>query len=109
MPRGQASKDGETNVSANGYHYTRKDGKWRLTHHLVAEEKYGHKINTEVHVVRFIDGDRTNLHPDNIEVILKNKATARKRLAQIEARIKELEAERDELIQELALEILAFR
>lgn len=101
MPRGKASKDGTTNVSANGYHYTKQNGRFRLTHHILAEEKLGRPINTEVEVIRFKDRDKTNLSPDNIEVIPKGKASVRARLARVNAMIAEYEAQRDLLLKEL--------
>lgn len=104
MPRGMLSAEGETNVAANGYHYTKtKDDGWRLTHHLVAERILGRPIDTSKEIVRFIDKDKTNFDPSNIEVIPKGKVSARKRLAQIEARIKELLAEKEDLERELGL------
>jgi hypothetical protein len=100
MPRGKLSRDGDTNVSANGYHYTRKEGRWRLTHHLVAEEKLGRALASE-EMVRFIDGDKTNLHTDNIEVIVKRQASKAKRAAAIRAQISELTAQLEALEAEL--------
>jgi hypothetical protein len=104
MPRGVAAKDGDTNVSANGYHYTRQNGKFRLTHHIIAEEKLGRPINTETEVVRFKDKDKTNLSPDNIEAIPKGTTSVRARLARVEAQIAELTAQRDLLLAELGKE-----
>lgn len=68
--------EGDTRIAPNGYHYTYVAGTgWRLTHHIIAEEKYGRKIQPDV-TVRFVDGDRTNLSPDNI--VLKNKYEGKK-------------------------------
>jgi HNH endonuclease len=101
MPRGRASTDGDTRVSPNGYHYTRVNGAWRLTHHLVAEKMLGRPIDTGTEMVRFKTGNKLNLDPSNIEVIPKNKTTVRKKLAGVEARIAELEAQREDLLEEL--------
>jgi hypothetical protein len=101
MPRGRPAEDGAKRWSPNGYHYTRVDGKWRLTHHLIMEKKLGRPINTETEMVRFI-GSRRDLRPENIEIIPKNKVSERKRLATLEAQIKELTAQRDMLLEELA-------
>ncbi len=106
MPRGKAAQDGDTNVSANGYHYTRAKGKFRLTHHLIAEERLGRPIDTSREVVRFKDKDKTNLSPDNVEVIPKGTTSIRARLARVEAQIAELTAQRDLLLKELASESL---
>lgn len=96
MPRGVASKDGDTNVSQNGYHYTRVDGKFRLTHHLVAESILGRRLEDD-ETVSFRDGDRTNLTPSNIKVSKKRISTKAK-IAAIEAQIMELMAKRDKLV-----------
>lgn len=100
MPRGTQSQIGDTNVSANGYHYTRTETGWRLTHHLIAEEQLGRPLEPN-ELVRFADRDRNNLSPENIIVTVKHTSTPKKRLAQVEARIAELEAERDELLAKL--------
>jgi hypothetical protein len=99
MPRGQRANVGDTMVNANGYHNTRTETGWRFTHHLVAEEKLGRPLNGEQ--VRFKDGDKENISPDNIEVVPLGKASARKRLARIEAQIEELQAQRKLLVEEL--------
>ena len=101
MPRGTASEEGATNVSANGYHYTKVDGKFRLTHHLLAEQALGRPLNTQTEMARFKDGDKTNLKLENIEVIPKNKVSIRKRLAVVEARLEELQAEKEWLLKQL--------
>jgi hypothetical protein len=90
--RGSRSEVGETKVSKNGYHYTKTEERWRLTHHIIAEENLGRELNDNERVV-FVDGDRTNLDPDNIEVRRKNTASLRKREAHLVARIQELQAE----------------
>lgn len=104
MPRGVAAKDGDTNVAPNGYHYTRQNGKFRLTHHIIAEEKLGRPIDTTRETVRFKDRDKTNLSPENIEVVPKGKASIRARLARVEAQIAEYTAEREYLLKELGRE-----
>lgn len=100
MPKGTPGKDGDTNVAANGYHYTRVAGKWRLTHHLVMEKTLGRPLDKS-EMVKFKDGDRTNLDPDNLETVIKKDKTARGRLAVIEQKIMELEAEREKLLSEI--------
>lgn len=90
--RGSRSEVGETKVSQNGYHYTKTEEKWRLTHHIIAEENLGRALTTDERVA-FKDGDRTNLDPDNIEVKRKNTTSLRKKEAQLVARIEELEGQ----------------
>ena len=52
-------------------------------------------------MVRFKTVNKDNFDHSNIEIIPKNKATIRKRLAEVEAKIVELEALRDSLKSEL--------
>jgi len=96
MPRGVVSKDGDTTVSANGYHYTRVNGKYRLTHHIIAEQILGRPIERN-ETVSFADGDRTNLDPSNIKVTTR-KTSRMGRIAALDARIMELTVERDKLV-----------
>jgi len=92
-------------VSANGYHYTKaidpktKKECWRLTHHIIAEQTLGRPLRDDERV-HFI-GKKTDLSPENIKVVEKGRGSMRRRLAQIEARIAELQAEADEIRKEL--------
>lgn len=104
MPRGKSSKVGDTMINALGYSNTRTEEGWRLTHHLIAEQKLGRKLHPDIEMVRFADGDRSNLSPDNIEVLKKNKVTLRKRKALLEAKIEDLQGELAEIIKELEVE-----
>lgn len=100
MARGRNAEVGATRVAQNGYHYTKvqDDGTgkpgWRLTHHLVAEKKLGRAIRTDERV-EFLDGKRSNLSPDNVRVVEKGRGSQRRRLAQLEARRDEIQAEID--------------
>lgn len=100
MPRGQAATIGDTRVSQNGYHYTKTEEGWTLTHYLVAAEKIGRPLN-ENERCRFIDGNKRNLSPSNIEVLRRGKSSLRRRRAAIEARIEELRAELDYINKQL--------
>jgi hypothetical protein len=97
--RGQASTVGDVRVSANGYSYTNTFEGWRLTHHLVAEAKYRRKIRPGERVI-FKDRNRTNFDPDNILVHKQGATTKARKIAQLKARIKELEAALEELESE---------
>lgn len=107
MARGQEVPVGSVRVSANGYHYTKVEddgsGKpgWRLTHHLVAEKKLGRKLLPNERV-SFVD-KKTDLRPKNIVVTQQGTSSLRRRKAHIEAKIQELQAELDEINQELGL------
>ncbi len=100
MPRGTTAQIGATYMSQNGYHYTRAEKGWRPTHQLVAEEKLGRALKSNERV-RFIDGNRTNLDPKNLQVVIKKSSSLRSELARIEVRIRELQARRQEIIAQL--------
>lgn len=104
VTRGTPSPVGAERVAPNGYWYRKtEDRGWQLVHRLVAEEKLGRQL-TENEFATFSDGDKQNFDPDNIIVQLRGKASLRKRLAQVEARIDELTATRDELKARLELQ-----
>jgi len=101
--RGQTAELGAKRIAQNGYEYTKVevDGKsqWRLSHHIIAEQMLGRPLRDDERV-SFI-GSRRNLSEDNIKVTLKGQTSVNRRLAQVEARIAELVAERDELKSQL--------
>lgn len=101
MPRGTTSKPGEVRVSQNGYSYTRTEIDWKLTHWVIAEEKFGRPIDASAEQVYFKDGDRKNLEPSNIGVRPKGTSSLRKRLAKLEAQIAERQAERQQILRQL--------
>jgi hypothetical protein len=96
MVRGQTARTGSTRISDNGYHYTKTPKSWRLTHHLLAEEKLGRPLKEDERVY-FVDKDRTNLSADNIIVKLKDEGSIQRRRVHLETRIAELSAELEEL------------
>jgi hypothetical protein len=93
--RGKNAQDGDTRVAPNGYHYTKENGKWRLTHHIVAERALGRSL-TGAERVSFKDGDRENLSPENILVAPK-KNTKQDRIARLKERIAALQQELKDL------------
>jgi len=98
MARGKASKVGDTNISANGYHYTKTASGWELTHRIVARRKLGRDLLPNERI-RFADGKRTNLRSANLiiysvgEVRPNRAAYLRRRIAALEVRLEELKAE----------------
>lgn len=96
MPRGTKSQIGDTRVQPNGYHNTRTENGWRLTHRILVEKSLDRPLR-EGERVRFIDGDRTNLNPENLEVYQALEASKAKRRATLEARIDDLQAQLEEL------------
>jgi hypothetical protein len=97
MVRGQASKVGDTRVSANGYHYTKTPDKWKLTHHIVAEKEILKRQLKENERVIFRDKNRENLDPMNLAVVIKGSGSASRTRARLTARIQELTAQLEEL------------
>lgn len=102
MPRGQRAAVGDTKVNDNGYQYTKtEDRGWVGTHQLAMEELIGRQLLPGEYV-SFNSNDKLNFSEANLTLRRKGdkKTSINHRLAQIEARIEELEAERDLLIQE---------
>jgi hypothetical protein len=100
MTRGSRSDVGETRVAQNGYHYTKTETKWRLTHHIIAEKKLGRPLTEDDRVV-FIDGDRTNLDRSNIEVRHRTTKALRQKEARLLARIEELQGQLDDVRKQI--------
>lgn len=96
MPKGTLSPDGSERTSQNGYHYTKRNGSWVLTHRLVIEAKLGRELRGNERI-RFKDGDRTNRDPSNLVVYTVKDRSPAARRAEIEAKIEELQAELDSL------------
>jgi hypothetical protein len=75
--RGYRSPVGTERIAPNGYTYVQTPKGQRLKHHIIAEKKFGRPINTDVERVIFIDLDRTNFDPDNIDVQSKKEKESR--------------------------------
>jgi hypothetical protein len=93
-------EDGDEYTSANGYRYRRVRGQWVAVHRLVAEEELGRQLRNNESAY-FVDNDKSNLDPSNIGVRVKGGGKDRTRLAVVEDRIRELQAERAELLERL--------
>jgi hypothetical protein len=100
MPRGTKSADGDTRTSPNGYHYTKQNNKWRLTHHIYAEKYLGRPLNEDERV-EFVGKNKTDFSEGNIRVVIQGRGSLRRRKAQLEARIRELQGELAEVEKEL--------
>jgi hypothetical protein len=60
------SEEGRESVGADGYvRAYDKEGRWRLKHRIVMEEKLGRTLERS-EVVKFKDGDKTNCTPENL-------------------------------------------
>lgn len=100
MPRGKASEVGDTRVAQNGYHYTKTEDGWDLTHRIIMEKRLGRKLAHNERV-QFKDGNKTNLDHGNLELITVGTSNIRRRIKYLEMKIdeytEELEALREEL------------
>lgn len=102
MSRGTAKAVGDQFENANGYLYEKTEAGWEPVHKLIAEKRLGRKLKPEERAV-FKDGNRRNRDPDNIVVVEKyNKQSLQAKLVRIEENIRELEAQADELRQQIA-------
>lgn len=97
--RGQRSTVGDTRIAPNGYHWTRTETGWRMTHHIVAEKEVLGRPLAADEMVQFIRGKEPLA--ENLRVIKKGKSSLRRRAAQLEVRIEELQAELSEVRAEL--------
>lgn len=93
-------QDGASYTSQNGYHYTKRDGKFELTHRLIMEQKLGRKL-VPGERVGFKDKDRTNLNRDNIYILNKQEPSTKKQLAELYAKRDDIQAMIDDLEQQL--------
>lgn len=105
MARGETFPIGHERVAQNGYCYVKTEQGWRLKHHLIAEEKLGRAIDTKLELVKFADHDRTNFAPDNIVVEPKKMPNKTARIAVLKARRDELQAQIEDLEEELSVEV----
>jgi hypothetical protein len=99
--RGQKSDEGSTRTAPNGYHYTKRSGKWRLTHHLLMEDILGRPLMSWERV-KFKDGNRRHLDKKNLLLVDKGGVTGEQKIAQLELQIKTLTELRDSIAAELA-------
>ena len=99
MSRGRKASIGDKRTAPNGYQYIRTPKGWELTHRLIIEEERGTPVGSDERV-RFLDGDRTNLSPENLEVYTVKKASHSKRIARLEVRKDEIMAELEYLYRE---------
>lgn len=65
--KGRKASPGDTRIAPNGYHYTRLTDKWELTHRILMEKELGRPLQKGERV-KFIDGDKTNIVIENLEL-----------------------------------------
>ena len=107
--RGKQVPVGTIRVAKNGYSYTKiidpetKKQKWRLTHHIIAEEKILKRPLEHNERVAFI-GSMRNLDMKNIIVKKKELPSLQRQINAINDKIAELEDRRDFLKEQLKKE-----
>lgn len=101
--RGRTAKIGDETVNQNGYTYVRCQEGWRPKAHVIAEEKLGRPLEPHERV-RFLDGDRANIVPANIEVYDKSKKGIVTQLNRINQEIAELTERKQFLEAQLKLD-----
>jgi len=94
--RGRKAEIGDTRWSANGYHYTRTEGGWELTHRLLCERDLKRSLRSNERV-RFRDGDKRNLDISNLEVRTVGESTRAASRARLESKIEDLQAQLGEV------------
>jgi hypothetical protein len=104
MPRGKAAEIGDIKVNDNGYGYTKTERGWVATHQLLMERHLGRELEPGEYVSFKAGAPRHPALLENIELRRRGdkKTSNRHRLAQIDARIEELQAEREILLEEEA-------
>lgn len=93
---GSQQPDGHEYTSANGYRYRKVEGRYKLVHHIIAEEALGRSIDTSLERVIFKDGKRDNFDPNNI-VVMEKKNGRQQKIDKLKADIARKQAELDEL------------
>jgi hypothetical protein len=102
MVRGKPAPDGAAYVSQNGYHYTKRNGKFKATHILLMEDHLGRPLEP-MERVRFKNRDKTDLRIDNLEVTIKGKASLTQQRARLVARRDELNGQIADIDRQLQL------
>ncbi len=100
MPRGQKAAEGDTRVAPNGYHYTKQNGKWRLTHHIVMEKIIMRPLREDERV-EFKSKDKLNFDPENLHLTKQGRGSLRRRRAALQERIRELQTELEDVEKQL--------
>src|ERR1700744_1143440 len=98
MPRGQLATPGTETINQNGYVQVKTEKRgWVAKHTLMMEEHIGRELRPN-EFVKFKDNDRKNLVLSNLELRTRGDSKSpAARLAAVEARIEELQAEAEEL------------
>jgi len=102
VPRGALRQVGDRFTNQNGYTYEKTTARgWVAVHILIAEDQLERALKPEERAT-FKDGNRHNLDPSNIVVVIKySKQSAQAKLVRIEEQIRELQAQAEEIRKEI--------
>lgn len=103
MARGANKPVGSERISQNGYHYTKTDTGWELTHRVIAErELLGRPLNPNERVT-FRNNNRQDLRPENLQVTKINSSLQAlyKRREGMIVRLEELQAQIADLDEDI--------
>lgn len=96
----EASPIGHEEPTPQGYIRVKTAiGVWRLKHHLVAEAKLGRSLVKGRERVVFVDGNRNNYAPENINVIPVSSPTGKRRQDRIDHLRSQIEMMSQELLE----------
>jgi len=103
MPRGEIAEVGTERVSQNGYTWVKTAHRgWVQKHWLIAEKGLHREVIKGQEMVKFKDGDRSNLDPSNLEVVVirgtSESQKLRQRLVELENQIASLKAMPDRIL-----------
>lgn len=96
MARGTKREVGSIRIAPNGYRYIQTENGQRLLHHVLAEKKLGRPLRPDERVY-FVDGDRTHVEVDNLDV----QRTKKTKLNMVYAKLINMEKQLAFLKQEI--------
>ena len=104
MARGANAPIGAERVSQNGYHYTKTEGGWELTHRMIAERELLKRPLYKNERVVFINGNKMDIRPENLKVtkIRTDLSLLKKRRNDLITRIEELQGQLADLEEEIS-------
>jgi hypothetical protein len=73
-----------------------------LKHHIVAAQKLGRPVDCKTETIKFKDRNRNNFEPDNIIIEPKKGITKEKKIELLRAKKAEVEAELEQLLEEVS-------
>jgi len=104
VAKGKSAPLGSRYTAKNGYLYQKTEKGWELVHRLLAEERLGRPLEEGEYVI-FLEGcSKEDPDPNLLEVRRRGRASLKRRIAQVEGKIQELQAHLDVLKERLKLQ-----